>query len=158
MRCHIASYEWCGCTSDEQYLCWRSPLYIHNCARSSSIFTSIETGEGELRKAGWWIGELDVMWCDDVRCSTPRAQRTACACAGDAETQRRATQHTDCLQHACCRVWVHNYISYCYPLHPFPIQISYQYQYQYQYLYSPFASSIFPSWSINSFPPTSLLC
>ena len=85
MRYHIASYEWCGCTSDEQYLCWRSPLYIHNCARSSSIFTSIETGEGELRKAGWWIGELDVMWWCSMF-NTARSARHAHA----QETQRRS--------------------------------------------------------------------
>ena len=70
----------------------------------------------------WWAG-CDVMMFDVQH----HAQRTACACAGDAETQRgahaaqrRATQYT--VQHAWYRVWGHNYIHIIILSHPFTIQ------------------------------------
>ena len=65
------------------------PLQIdtqHAC--SSSIFMSTETGEGELRRAGWWIGELDVMMFD-VQYHARSARH---AHAHAQETQRRSAR------------------------------------------------------------------
>ena len=122
MRCHIAGYEWCGCT-DEPYLLQGITTRWTTC--SSSIFTSIATGEGELR-AGCWIGELDVMWWCSMFNTTrsarhAHAQETQRRNAGHTQ-QRTATQHTDYLQHAWCRVWGHNYIHIIILSHPFTIQ------------------------------------